>query len=157
MAFSYIQNGCKFLSLLLVIATTSLACTQQAPPPTQQEIHLKALAVCYGKFLASHQGRTPKNEAEFKAFVEQLPREQIPGAPSDSSSLFVSPRDNQPYLIRYDIGPAMPGLHAPVIAYEQTGVDGKRYVANLLGAVEQVDEATFREHVPNASGTPVAP
>jgi hypothetical protein len=36
------------------------------------------------------------------------------------------------------------------VAYEQEGVDGKRYVATVVGAVEEVDEARFRELVPDA-------
>lgn len=125
-------------------------CTQKAPPPTQQEIHLKALAVCYGKYLASHRGQTPRTEAEFKAFVEQLPREQIPGASTDLESLFVSPRDNEPYVVRYNLKQTTFGPSAPVVAYEKTGVEGKRYVANLLGAVEEVDEARFKQLVPDS-------
>ena len=38
----------------------------------------------------------------------------------------------------------------PVVAYETTGVGGKRLVANTLGAIDEVDEATFRTLVPNA-------
>ena len=46
-------------------------------------------------------------------------------------------------------GPPGPG-GAPVIAYEQEGVGGKRFVASSLAAIEEVDEARFRELVPNA-------
>jgi len=37
-----------------------------------------------------------------------------------------------------------------VVAYEQEGVNGKRFVASKMGAVEEVDEARFRKMVPSA-------
>lgn len=37
---------------------------------------------------------------------------------------------------------------AEVIAWEQTGADGRRMIGNSLGAVEEVDEATFQQRVP---------
>jgi hypothetical protein len=38
----------------------------------------------------------------------------------------------------------------PVIAYEQEGIDGKRFIATSVGAIEEVDAARFRELVPDA-------
>ena len=68
---------------------------------------------------------------------------------TDVESLFVSPRDGQPYVVRYGLkfgGPSPGG--SPVVAYEQTGVGGYRYVAFAVGGAEQVDEKRFRELVP---------
>jgi hypothetical protein len=126
-------------------------CSQDAPPPTVQQIHLKDLAVAYGRFIASHRGQSPKDEKEFKAFVQtMLP--YLPSKPTDVDSLFVSPRDNQPYVVRYGASSAVSGSgQAPVVAYEQQGVDGNRFIATILGAVEEVDEARFRELVPDAT------
>jgi hypothetical protein len=133
----------------IVLPGAFYGCSRQAPPLTQQAVHLKDLAVAYGRFIPRHRGQTPANEQEFREFVQQI-REELPSKPTDVNSLFVSPRDNQPYVIRYGIPSTMGGPQAPVIAYEQQGVGGKRYVANMLGAVEEVDEARFRELVPDA-------
>ena len=60
--------------------------------------------------------------------------------------LFISERDGQPYVIFYGKRPA--GVHADLVGYEQTGVDGKRFVGFGLGVVEEVDEQRFAELVP---------
>jgi hypothetical protein len=149
--------------LFLVAATltaASLGCSRQEEPITKQEAHLKALAVCYGRFIGQHQGNPPQSEEEFKTFIQSIPAEQIPGGSADMNSLFVSPRDNQPYVVRYDLDRTqlMPGPTMPIVAYEQTGVEGKRYVADMVGGVQEVEEAKFKELVPDAgSGSGSAP
>jgi hypothetical protein len=142
------------LAALVFFGIAIFGCTRQDPPITQQEAHLKALAVCYGRFLAQHRGTPPKSEAEFKEFIQKMPADQLPGGSSDPNSLFVSPRDNQPYVVRYDLDRSqlMPGPKMPIIAHEQTGVDGKRYVADIVGQVKEVEEAEFNELVSGAGG-----
>ena len=103
--------------------------------------------------MAQHRGQPPANEAEFRTFVEKEgPSLLEQFALKDVSSLFVSSRDNQPYVILYGPLSGPPGpAGQPVFAYEKTGVGGKRMVASGLGAVEEVDEARFKELVPSAS------
>lgn len=115
-----------------------------------QESTIKPLGLLYGQFMGQHQGRPPASEEEFKQFIRErgmgmLKQFNVP----DVDSLFISPRDKQPYVVIYG-GPKGPPALAgqPVIAYERQGVGGKRYVANSLGAVEEVDETKFRELVP---------
>jgi hypothetical protein len=51
--------------------------------------------------------------------------------------------------VNYKVKMEMPGSGSPpVIAYEQTGSMGKRYIATGLGGVEEVDEARFLQLVP---------
>ena len=111
---------------------------------------MKPLAVYYGQYQGKHQGRPPANEAEFKAFLKTLPPEALGSfAVTDVESLFVSSRDKKPYAIKYGKveGPPGPG-GMPVMAYEQEGVGGKRFIATTIGAVEEVDETRFRQLVP---------
>jgi hypothetical protein len=140
-----------WIRMILLAVTVAAGCERQAPPPTQQEVHLKALAVGYGMFIGNHRGRPPADEEEFKAFLRSLPPEQLPGQPGDIDALFVSPRDNQPYVVRYNIGSTMPGPGQPmeVVAYEQTGVGGRRYVAFALGGVEEVSEDELEKIIPD--------
>ncbi len=117
------------------------------------ESNLKPLAILYGQFLSQHRGQPPKNEAEFRGFVKSLNPAQLAAmtANREVDSLFISPRDQKPYVVVYGKakGPAGPG-GAPVIAYEQEGKDGRRFVASTMGAIEEVDDATFRQMVPSA-------
>jgi hypothetical protein len=66
--------------------------------------------------------------------------------------LFVSPHDGERYVVLY--GPAPKTGDASVVAYEKTGVDGKRQVGFLLGNIQEVDEAEFKKLVPNPPAAP---
>ena len=117
----------------------------------QEESGLKPIGLFYARFIPQHQGQPPTNEAEFKAYlkenVEELKKEfKI----DDSDALFVSSRDKKPYIVIYGPTSGEGPAGQPVVAYEQDGVNGKRFVASKMGAVEEVDEARFRKMVPDA-------
>ncbi len=138
---------CVALLLVCVVGCGTRRASQQ-----REESNLKPLALLYGQYTGQHQGRPPANEAEFKQFIESLPKEQLASfGVDDPESLFISDRDNKPYVIIYGqaTNPAGPG-DAPVIAYEQEGKNGKRFVATAIGSVEEVDEERFRQLVPDA-------
>ncbi|MCS7237770.1 MAG: hypothetical protein NZ899_05800 [Thermoguttaceae bacterium] len=138
---------CAALAVCLVLGGCSQGGRASAP---MQESTIKPLGLLYGQFMGQHQGRPPASEEEFKQFVRErgmgmLKQFNVP----DVESLFVSPRDKQPYVVIYGEIKGPPALAGqPVIAYERQGVGGKRFVANSLGAVEEVDETKFRELVP---------
>lgn len=122
----------------------------------EEESSLRALAVTYGRYMAQHRGAPPADEAEFKKFVEaQRPEDLAALGVSDPSKIWISSRDKQPYVMLYGAVTGPPGpAGKPVIAYEAKGVGGKRQVASELGAVEEVNEARFRELVPAAAAAP---
>ncbi|MFO0870306.1 MAG: hypothetical protein U0935_15360 [Pirellulales bacterium] len=127
-------------------------CNDTAAKISQESSNLKPLMVLYGQYVGTHRGQPPANEAEFKAYVKALDPAALKSlGVTDVDGLFVSSRDNKPYVILYGPASGPPGpAGQPVIAYEQEGVAGKRYVASTLGAVEEVDPARFQELVPNA-------
>lgn len=141
------------LSGLMVLACCALVgCGANEAKVSQEASNLKPLMVLYGQYIGTHRGQPPANEAEFKAYVKTITPDvlQSLGA-KDPESLFISSRDTKPYVIIYGPASGPPGpAGQPVIAYEQEGVGGKRYVASNLGAVEEVDETRFRELVPGA-------
>lgn len=115
----------------------------------REESNLKPLAILYGRFIGQHRGRPPASEEEFKKFIGSFGKEQLATFNvTDVDSLFVSPRDQKPYVVLY--GKSPPAGSARVIAHEQEGQGGTRFVATDLGKVEEVDEARFREMVPGA-------
>lgn len=124
-------------------------CTQ--PGNVEEQIStLKPLAILYGQFPGRHGGKPPANETEFKAYVQEAAPELLKQfGVKDAESLFISARDQKPYVILYGPLTGPPGpAGQPVFAYEQEGVDGKRLVASSLGAVQEVDEAEFKRLVP---------
>lgn len=111
---------------------------------------LKALLAMNSQ-ATSQLGRRPANEAELKEFVAKSGGKLLEAYKiSDVNSLFISPRDNQPYVVVYGARPA--DMAAGVVAYEQAGVDGKRQVGFELGYIEEVDDAKFKEMVPTPPG-----
>ncbi|HEY3393538.1 MAG TPA: hypothetical protein VGK58_12580 [Lacipirellulaceae bacterium] len=103
---------------------------------------------------ALSQGHTLKSQEDYKRHIESLDpamRDRVMQGAKISSvdELFKSERDGQPYVIFFGRPPA--GANPDVVGYEQTGVDGKRYVAFALGVVEEHDETRFNELVPPAA------
>jgi hypothetical protein len=116
-----------------------------------QESHIKRLAILYGRYMSQHRGAPPRNEADFRKFIELSGPDQLKHLGIASvDELFVSERDGQPYVIVYGkLGPPVQGLGGPITMYEQVGGDGSRFVATDL-TVETVTEEDFRRMVPNA-------
>lgn len=138
--------------MLAFALVCSWGCQGQSASKSTEESNLKPLAVFYGRYLAQNRGRPPQNEAEFKAFVAKLSPDELKMFNLTSADqMFVSSRDQQPHIVVYGTptGPSTGPGNAPIIAYEKTGVGGKRYVASSLGGVEEVDEARFKELVPH--------
>ncbi len=128
-----------------------LGCERAASKATESS-NLKPLAVFYGQYVGTHKGQAPPSEAEFKGYLKSLRQEQLKSFDiADVDSIFMSSRDKKPYVVKYGAvsGPPGPG-GMPVIAYEQDGIDGKRYIATSVGAIEEVDSTRFRELVPDA-------
>jgi hypothetical protein len=140
------------LVFAVCLAFLSSACNQEKPM-SETEKNLKALTVCYGRFISQNRGKGPPNEAEFKKFIRALPQETLGSVGVDSANvdkLFVSPRDNEPYGIAWNASGGAPGPGgAPMIIWEQTGVNGKRFVSDFLGKIEEIDEATFKQRLSN--------
>lgn len=142
--------------LVLGMCALALGCGRsRRQAAAREESRLKPLALLYGQFTGRNRGNPPASEAQFKEFIRSRGPEQLASfGVDDVDELFVSERDGKPYVVLY--GEAAQGnppgpAGAPVIAYEQEGVGGKRFVASSMGAVEEVDEARFRELVPHAS------
>jgi len=99
---------------------------------------MSAVASFYGDYLSAH-GAPPKDEAAFRAFLQerskQIERMNIGGV----DGLLKSPRDEQPLVVVYGKRIAPPDSpHMPWAAFEQTGVDGKRMAAQVRGSIEEL-------------------
>ncbi len=155
-----LQASCCGTSCYLALGcVVLLGCSTHNEGQSQEESNLKPLAIFYGQYTGEHQGQGPASEAEFKKYVESLNSEALSSfGITDPSSIFISSRDKKPYVIIYGAGGGIPdgtggdaGLAGgPVIAYEQEGVGGKRFIATSLGMIEEVDEARFKQLVPNS-------
>lgn len=80
-------------------------------------------------------------------------RGQPPRGPADlagrleGEDALVSPRDGEPLVIYWGVDLRSPPAWAtgrPVLAHEQTGVDGRRHVLTTMRNVELLDDEAFR-------------
>jgi hypothetical protein len=89
----------------------------------------------------------PASEQELRDFARQLTAkekdEYLIG--EDLESIFVSSRDQQPFVIKYNLN-LRPGGETRAVAWEATGQDGRRYVALSIGYVEEYPEETFNQY-----------
>lgn len=143
------------LAIIVVLLGVVAGCSDPGRSnKVEQESPLKRLAIFYGSYLSQHQGKPPGGESEFKAFLKEAANADMLKAQfqiTDIDTLFISPRDNKPYVVYYSISSNSQGPGgAPVVAYEKEGLNGKRFVASALGAVVELDENAFRAMVQDA-------
>jgi len=120
-------------SAMLIFA---IGCTPTQAPVEQTR--LSKLAVFYGKYISQNKGQTPPGEKELKAFIQKNDNTV------NLDELFTSPRDKEPYVVRYKLGMAAPGA-AMVTAHEKTGVDGKKMISLATGEVRTVDDTELQK------------
>jgi hypothetical protein len=119
---------------------------------------MQRLANLYFTFQLEHDLRGPKDEAEFRSFIAGINPEKLKLVGVDPGAidvLFVSPRDNQPFKIRYGVRGSAMGSSEPVI-FEAVGVDGKREVGFLNMTQREVDAAEY-DQLLVGKGAPAAP
>jgi hypothetical protein len=115
-------------------------------PPGEAE--LKQIASLYLEYTKHNGNKSPATAEQLKAWAKGQPKDKLTELGiEDVDKVFISPRDNQPFVVIPKTGPG-PGR---VIAYEATGVKGKRYVAAGQGSVREVSEETFRGMLPQPS------
>ena len=104
----------------------------------------KQLANLYMMYQANHGWVGPKDEQEFRKFIEEVnPQslEKMGVEITDMDALFTSERDGEPFKVRYGIHGGM-GASDPVI-FETKGKGGKRMVG--FTAMRQVEVETDAE------------
>ena len=134
---------------LVLLHSVGCSDTRSQTSRATQTSHLRTLISLYNAASAKI-GRTPADETDFKRFIvdsssQVLEKMQIASA----EDLFISERDGQPFVVRYR---EKTQFKTPnIVAYEHTGVDGKRQIGFRLGVIEEVDAQRFAELVPEAA------
>ncbi len=131
--------------LAVLLSCFSLGCHKSGGGTSDPEAKLRLwrLGECYLQY-TDQKSKGPPNEQAFKDFIRQIPKAQRDRIKigDDIDGLFVSPRDGEKYVIKYNLAVARGGDTIP-IAWEQTGKNGKRWVALSMGYVEEYGEAAL--------------
>jgi len=135
----------------VAVAAALAGCSKgPAKMAPQEGTNLNRLVSIYSLYAQQHNNIGPPNESELIKFAKTLDPEGMKIVGVDVTQVeqyFKSSRDGMPYRVIYKVQSGDP-TNPPVIAYEQTGVGGKREVGFFSGRVEEVDEARFRQLVP---------
>ena len=91
----------------------------------------------------------PADEKALKEYAKTLSEKQLDELliGKDVESIFVSPRDKEPFQIVY--GQSLSGGGEPVaVIYEKTGQNGRKYASLSMGYSEEYDEETLNGYLP---------
>ena len=111
------------------------------PPSTEALLSIENVAKWYQLYRSKNRGDQPSDAAEFLEFINgEL---SARGAAAVDNSLLTSPRDGQPYVIRYG---EITGSdqETNVVAYEKEGSGGMILMVTELARSREVDEAELQ-------------
>jgi hypothetical protein len=124
-------------------------CSQKPTALTSDPIAKVRLTrlVKFYRLYTTQNKKPPPNEQAFKEFIKNLPQDEkeAAGLTDDVDAFMVSPGDGQKYHIEYGMA-ARPDGPNRALAWEETGKDGKRYVALTMGYVQLYDEEAFQNY-----------
>lgn len=132
------------VACVILIAGCGRSVTQaQASSPAT--LRMSVLAGLYSQFATSSNGGLPTDEKRLKEFMKTPDgKAYLAKQGSAADDLFVSLRDGQPLVLTYSISSTASSASTNrIVAYEKTGLNGKRLVALLSGTVVEVDQETF--------------
>jgi hypothetical protein len=132
------------LLLAGVIGCSNKVAEQVAAMNTSNSQRLANMYSAYQNFRG---GQGPKDEAEFKKFIQEYDPAKLKMMgidPNKLDALFVSERDNKPFKIRYKVGGGRGSVAA--VVFEQEGLGGKKQVAYTGNTkVDEVDDPTYQQ------------
>jgi hypothetical protein len=139
--------GLPVAVLAVVFLAVLVGCSSKPSALTSDpvaKVRLTRLLKFYRLYTNQHK-KPPPNEQAFKEFIRSLPQDEkeAAGVGEDVDSFMVSPGDGQKYHIVYGMA-ARPDGPNQALAWEETGKDGKRYVALTMGYVQLYNEEDFQ-------------
>ena len=113
-----------------------------APQPTANE-RINRLKNLYFLYVEKNR-KGPPDEAALREFGQKLSETERAdrGIGNDLEGIFTSPRDNKKFVVHYNI--RIDPSQDRAIAWEDTGVGGKRVVALSQGYIVEYDDETLR-------------
>ena len=140
----HFYRPCVVILLLLLVAV-AFGCGERNSTPKLHESNLRVVAVLYSQFVSAHGGEIPRDADSFGSFVQSLGPGVLERAGlTGLDELLLSRRDGMPFAIHYK---SVDWKLSHVIAYEQEGVSGTRYIASDLGAVSEITDEQFQSRL----------
>lgn len=138
--------------LLVGMIVAQVGCSPDASDPDvvisqSNKTNIQRLRNLYVMYQMNHGFQGPKDEAEFKEYIKAADisiLEPMGVDPAKVDELFISERDNEPFVVKYGVPTTSRGSGDPVI-FEKTGVGGKKMVAFLNMTEREVDDAEYQQ------------
>jgi len=138
------------INLILFSAAIVLleGCKNAQTDQPRQGNKLGALAVFYGRYVATHNGKAPANQDELLSFVKKTGEQNLKQfGITHAEDLFTN--DEEPIVVAYgQISATDPN---PIVAYEGQPQNDKRKVLRSNGSMEEISESDFQQHRPAGS------
>jgi hypothetical protein len=126
---------------LLCSALLAVGCGTKVPEPLDAETveasrHFQKIATAYNRAFQARR-KPPASASDLKPYLKE--------GGKDTDALLVSPNDGKPVVIVPGVAPdVLPADdELSIVAYEQTGVNGKRMAVDIRGMVHLVSEEEF--------------
>jgi len=130
------------VALALCLAPGCGGGADRDPTPTDSEKNLLALGTAIANY-TSKNARPPADLTQVKTWLKSVDAKKLQDwGITDVEKIFVSPRDNQPYLYARPVE-----LQSPIYAYEATGVDGKKQMVGYALHVDEVSEDQLQYNI----------
>jgi hypothetical protein len=135
--FVFLSNNIKILLLLSIFGF--IGCGGEKIEPLTTDPTVIALDKIGGAYIRGTP--PPKTKADLLAIfkLSSFPKE-----------LLISPNDGQEFIIVYDVelkGLKVSGAQLPVVAFEKSGKDGKRYVLRGMNTIVQLTDEQLKSSV----------
>jgi hypothetical protein len=140
------RSTAVFVVFLLLVGTSGCGNGSAGYTETEAKTRLTKLLRLY-QLHVDKKKKAPASEQELRDFAKQLTAKEREDylIGEDLEGIFVSPRDNQPFVVKYNLK-LTPGGETRAVAWEATGQNGRRYLALSIGYVEEYDEETFKQY-----------
>ena len=148
------MSGCRLApvrSRSMVVVTMAVllcclgasGCNRSAPRESEVKVRLSKLLRLYQVYVEKNK-KGPPNEEALRQFGQRLSTkerdEYLIG--DDLDAIFISPRDNQKFVIKYNLT-LDPSAQSQAVAWEESSQNGMRFVALSIGYIEEYDDETF--------------
>ena len=134
----YFVNRINALLVPLFLTFMLLGCGDQEKPST---ITTDPTIIALDKLGGAYIRGTPKTKAELLSILKSC---------NHPKGLLISPSDGQEFIIVYSVelkGLKVTGAQLPIVAFEKSGKDGKRYALRGMNTVVQLTEAELKSSV----------
>ena len=129
-----VLSGCILLSGLT-------GCWLNSPPPKDEAFtDFHEIGRAYS-FIIGQKNRPPKSVAEIREVLENLHQAGLVGEPSKA---MLSSRDGEPYVIILG-APLGEIVSNDILAYEQKGKEGHRYVLRMSREIDLISDEVFAQ------------